>query len=416
MQLSEDESSALGDDAPPWLAMAMRIVVDAARLLGAPRLVPITSAHIDGCLYHGDAGVHFVERLATLGGRVTVPASLNVGALDLVHPELVRADAHYREMAARQMRAYLALGCDATWTCAPYQVGRRPARGEFVAWAESNAVVFANSVLGARTNRNGDFLDICCALSGRAPYYGLYLDEQRYATLLIDASELSPALRDEDAFYPVLGAWLGAHTGAEVAVIDALPRTLSEDRLKALGAGAAACGAVGMFHIAGVTPEAPDVLAACGGRPPRERILLSTAMLRAARDALSTVAGDALDCIALGSPHFSEQECRALAALLAGQRAACPIHVCTSREMLARIAADGTRAVLESCGVTFVVDTCVVVTPVLAAGGGVMMTNSAKFAHYAPANTGYASVFGSLADCAASALAGRVVRDESTWQ
>jgi len=416
MQLSEEESFALADEAPPWLSMAMRIVVDAARLLGAPCLTPITGAHIDGCLYHGDAGVHFVERLAHLGGRVTVPASLNVGALDLIHPELVRADAHYREMAGRQMRAYLALGCAATWTCAPYQVGRRPARGEFVAWAESNAVVFANSVLGARTNRNGDFLDICCALSGRAPYYGLYLDENRHASVCVDVSALAPALLAEDAFYPVLGAWLGAHVGSEVAVIDGLPRALGEDRLKALGAGAAASGAVGLFHVAGVTPEAPDVATACGGVPPRERIALDAAMVRAARDALSTTAGDALDCIALGSPHFSEHECRALAALLAGRRAVCPIYVCTSREMLARIDADGTRAALDRCGVTFVVDTCVVVTPVLAAGGGVMMTNSAKFAHYAPANTGYAAIFGSLADCAASAIAGQVVRDERSWR
>ena len=416
MNLSEEEAFALGDDAPAWLAMAMRIVLDAAHLLGASRLTPITSAHIDGCLYHGDAGVHFVERLASLGGRVTVPTSLNVGALDLIHPEIVRADAHYREMAGRQMRAYLTLGCAATWTCAPYQVGRRPAKGELVAWAESNAVVFANSVLGARTNRNGDFLDICCALSGRAPWYGLYLDEHRHATVLVDASALSPALREEDAFYPVLGAWLGEHVGSEIAVIDGLPRALSEDRLKALGAGAAACGAVGMFHVAGVTPEASDVVSACGGVPPRARIVLDAAMIRAARDALTTSVGDALDCIALGSPHFSADECRTLAALLAGRRAACPIHVCTSREMLARIALDGTRAVLEQVGVRFVVDTCVVVTPVLAAGGVVMMTNSAKFAHYAPANTGYASVFGSLADCVESAIAGRVVRDERAWQ
>lgn len=416
LHLTEEESFALGDDAPPWLAMAMRIVAEAARLLGAGGLIPITSAHIDGCLYHGDAGVHFVERLAQLGGRVTVPASLNVGALDLIHPDLVRADARYREMAGRQMRAYTQLGCTPTWTCAPYQVGYRPGVGEHVAWAESNAVVFANSVLGARSNRNGDLLDICCALTGRAPLYGLHLDESRVATLRVDVSRLSPALLAEDAFYPVLGAWLGAACSGQVAVIDGLPRDVGEDRLKALGAGAAATGDVGLFHVSGVTPEAPDVDTACGGMPPAHSVTVTAGMIRAARDALSTSAGEGLDCIALGSPHFSDAECRALAGHLAGRHARVPVYVCTSREMLTRIETDGTRARLADAGVTFVVDTCVVVTPVLAAGGGVMMTNSAKFAHYGPANTGYASVFGSLADCARSAVAGRVVRDETLWR
>ena len=194
MQLTDEERFALSEEAPPWLAMAMRIVTESARLLGAARLVPVTGAHIDSCLYLGDAGVHFVERLASLGGRVTVPTSLNVGALDLIHPELARLEPRSRSMALRQMQAYESLGCAATWTCAPYQVGYRPALGEHVAWAESNAVVFVNSVLGARSNRNGDLLDVCCALTGRAPYHGLHLDEARHATVEVDVTALPQAL------------------------------------------------------------------------------------------------------------------------------------------------------------------------------------------------------------------------------
>jgi predicted aconitase/predicted aconitase with swiveling domain len=319
MQLSDEERFALGGEAPPWLSMAMRIVVEAGRLAGAARLVPVTSAHVDGCLYHGDAGVHFVERLAALGGRVTVPTSLNVGALDLIHPEVVRAEPRVREMAGRQMRAYEQLGCAATWTCAPYQVGYRPALGEHVAWAESNAVVFANSVLGARSNRNGDFLDICCALAGRAPCHGLHLDAGRVAVVRVDLSPIAPALLAEDAFYPVLGAWLGAEVGSTVSVLDGLPAGVSEDRLKALGAGAASTGAVGLFHAAGVTPEAPDLVTAGGGEAPARTVRVTPEMVRAARDALTTSAGDALDCVALGSPHFSAGECRALAAALDGR-------------------------------------------------------------------------------------------------
>jgi len=171
-RLSPREQSLLGGEAGAATRLAMRIVVRMGEILGAWELVEITSAHIDGCLYHGDGGVEFAERLVELGGRVSVPATLNVGALDLLNPNRVRASDRRRAMALRQMKAYQALGCNPTWTCAPYQAGHRPAPGEHVAWGESNAVAFANSVLGARTNRYGDFMDICCAITGRAPRTG----------------------------------------------------------------------------------------------------------------------------------------------------------------------------------------------------------------------------------------------------
>jgi predicted aconitase len=204
-----------------------------------------------------------------------------------------------------------------------------------------------------------------------------------------------------------------------VAVIDGLPADLSEDRLKAIGAAAASSGAVGLFHVAGVTPEAPDAATALGGQAPAEVIRLTPDMLRATRERLSTAATGAagrIDAVALGSPHFSLDEFADLERLAAGQRFAVPVYVCTARDHLARLEADGRAAALQAAGVEIVVDTCVVVAPVLPDAGGVLMTNSGKFAHYTPANTGYAVVFGSLADCVASAVAGRVVRDEGLWR
>ena len=416
MILDAQEQRALADDAAPALATAMRIVVEAGRVLGAERLVPVTCAHIDGCLYHGDSGVHFIEHLVARGGRVAVPSTLNVGALDLIHPGLVGGDSHFRAMARRLMDGHIALGCTPSWTCAPYQAGYRPGLGEQIAWGESNAVAFANSVLGARTNRYGDFLDICCAITGRAPYCGLHVMENRRATLVVDVTGLSPALRSLDAFYPVLGAWLGAEAGEAIPVVTGLPATVTEDQLKALGAGAASTGAVGLFHVAGVTPEAPAIDAACQGEPPARAIVVTAAMVRQARDRLSTAAQGAIDCVAVGSPHFSHPEAMDLLARSAGRRFRVPFYVCTRRDVLARLEAEGHAATLAGRGVVFVVDTCVVVTPILKAGGGVMMTSSAKFANYAPANTGYASVFGSLDDCIASAASGHVTRDESRWQ
>lgn len=421
MRLSGEEEELARGGAGEAAAMALRIVAETGRVFGAERLIPITSAHIDGCLYHGDSGVDFAERLVAGGGRVRVPATLNVGALDLLKPARVRAEPHRREMALRLMRAYEALGCRPTWTCAPYQAGHRPAKGAHVAWGESNAVAFANSVLGARTERYGDFLDICAALVGRAPYRGLHRDENRRARILVETDGLSPALKDSDVFYPVLGAWLGAEVGADVAVIAGLPADVSEDRLKALGAAAASTGAVGLFHVAGVTPEAPTVEAALGNVPPEHVIPLTAAMVRTARDRLSTVGGGTpdtvtIDAVAVGSPHFSLAEFAGLERLAAGKRFGVPFYVCTGRGVRAKLAEQGRLQPLTDAGIDIVVDTCVVVTPILPAGGGVLMTNSGKFAHYGPANTGYETIYGSLADCVASAETGKIVRDESVWQ
>ena len=411
---SDERAMAEGRDGPA-AAMAMRIVAETARILGAERLVPVTSAHVDGCLYHGDSGVHFVERLVELEGTVAVPTTLNVGALDLIHPERVHADAHATGMARRMMVAYEALGCAPTWTCAPYQVGHRPGRGEDVAWGESNAVAFCNSVLGARTNRNGDFLDISAALTGRAPYYGLHVAENRLATVVVETGALSARLKAEDAFYPVLGAWLGAQVAGAVAVIDGLPVDMTEDRLKALGAGAASTGAVGLFHVAGVTPEAPTVEAALGSRPAEQYITLTPEMVRGARDGLSTAPDGPVDALAVGSPHFSMAEFDALERRLAGRRTSRPFYACTNRQVLGDLESSGALARLEEAGIEIITDTCIVVTPILPAPGGVLMTNSAKFAQYTPSITNYEVVFGSLGDVVESAVAGRVARDEAAW-
>jgi len=415
MQLTTEEKALLEPGAPPAVAMAMRILVDTAGMMGADRLVPITSAHIDGCVYFGDAGVLFAEKLRDLGGRVAVPSSLNVGALDILKPDLVRADAHAKTMSRRLMDAYVDLGCTQSWTCAPYQAGYRPGLGEQVAWAESNAIVFANSVLGARTNRYGDFFDICAALTARAPYVGLHLDDNRRAEIAIDLTALSPALLDDDSFYPVLGAWLGETVGSTVAAIKGVPLDVSEDRLKALGAAAASTGAVGLFHVIGVTPEARTEAEAFGGEPPRTVLTPTAAVMRVARDKLSTTSADAIDCVALGSPHFSFDECRALAELTEGLRFQKPVYVCTRHGVLKILEVNGLRQKLEDAGVIFVIGTCVVVTPILKQASGVLMTNSGKFAHYSPSTVNHDVIFGSLGDCVRSAVTGQVERDERLW-
>lgn len=415
LHLTPDERSLLDGAAGPATAMAMRIVASAARMLGADRLVPVSSAHIDGCLYHGDGGVHFAERLVEGGARVAVPTTLNVGALDLLHPDTVRGDAHHAAMARRQMQAYVALGCQPTWTCAPYQAGHRPGVGEQVAWGESNAIAFVNSVLGARTERYGDFLDACCALTGRAPFYGLHREAARRARVVVDLTGVPAALKERDVFYPVLGTWLGLAVGGEVPALVGLPTTVTEDQLKALGAAAASTGAVALFHVVGVTPEADTLDDALQGDAPERSLTVSAEALRTALARLSTSGSSALDAVAVGSPHFSLDEFGDLVDLIAGLRSKVPFYACTSRNVLVELEASGDARLLSEAGVEIVADTCVVVTPILPATGGVLMTNSGKFAHYGPSNTGYEVVYGSLEDCVASAVTGAVVRDEEVW-
>src|SRR6266508_2963830 len=215
--------------------LAMRIVADLAAVMEADRLIDVASAHVDGCLYHGPAGLEFAERLVTGGAAVSVPTTLNTGSLDLLHPELVRETPERASAARRQMDLYMAMGCRATWTCAPYQLPGRPSLGQQIAWAESNAIVFCNSVIGARTNRYGDFIDICAAITGRVPFAGLHRVEERLARLVLRLEGVPPRLLGSDALYPVLGHVLGREAGTDVAAIAGLPKDATEDRLKALG-------------------------------------------------------------------------------------------------------------------------------------------------------------------------------------
>ena len=265
LRLTDDDVRRLDGGDGPAVRLAMRVVVRLAEALGAEELLDISGAHVDSCLYNGLAPLEFAELLAGDGATVVVPTTLNVSSLDLLHPDLYRGDPEEGDLARRQMDAFVAMGCRPTWTCAPYQLEQRPAFGEHVAWAESNAIAFANSVLGARTDRYGDLVDICAAITGRAPAAGLHLDENRRATVLFRLDALTPGLHDSSLLAPVLGAFIGSVVGNRVPVIDGLPVPPGEDWLKALGAAAASAGSVALFHVVGATPEAPTLETALGG-------------------------------------------------------------------------------------------------------------------------------------------------------
>lgn len=395
--------------------LAMRVVVRLADIMGAERLLDITGAHIDSCLYHGRSGLDFAERLTRGGGRVTVPTTLNVSSLDLLHPDLYRGDPETARLARRLMEQYEQMGCRPTWTCAPYQLPARPGFGEHIAWAESNAIVFANSVLGARTHRYGDFIDICAAITGRAPAAGLHVTENRYARIVIKLEGVPGSLLDRDVMYPVLGHLIGNTVGNRVPVIVGLPPEVSEDRLKAVGAAAASSGSVGLFHAVGSTPEAQTMEDALGGREAETTIVVGLGELRLARDQLSTTRNPGLGAVSIGTPHYSIDEFARLLPLVAGRRFVVPFYVSTGRDVFEEIRRREWIAVFEAAGIQIVTDTCTYITPVMAEIDGPVMTDSGKWAYYAPGNIGVDVVYGSTEDCVVSAATGRVVRDEAVW-
>jgi predicted aconitase len=380
-------------------------------------LLDVSRAHVDGCLYHGQASLDFVERLVAENGRVRIPTTLNVGSLDLIHPELVRLDPSEHQPRLRLMRAHEALGCVPSFTCAPYQTLFRPSFGEQIAWGESNAIVFANSVIGARTNRYGDFIDLCCAIAGRAPAYGLHLSENRLGQILFRLTGFPSSLAASDALYVAIGLLIGQASGEDIPVLEGLPPPRDEDQLKALGAAAASAGAVGLFHAVGITPEAPTLAAALGGRPPQRIVDIEPqAVDRALRSLSSAPEGAPLAAICLGTPHFSRAEWDRFLPLLrsVAPRRGVPIYVNTARATLAALEREGLLAGTDEFGLVPVADTCTYVTTILQRLDGAVMTNSGKWAHYAPGNIGVGVAFGALEDCLASAAAGRVVRT-MTW-
>ena len=419
MRLSDADRAMLAGTEGAASQLAMRVIVKMAKLADAAELIGIASAHVDGCLFHGYAGLDFAERLVRGGAAVRVPTTLNVSSLDLLHPDRYRGDPETATAARRLMDAYVAMGCRETWTCAPYQLPQRPAFGEHVAWAESNAIVFVNSVLGARTGRYGDFIDICAAITGRVPNAGLHLTEQRRGQVVFDVRGLPDRLLCEDALYPLLGHVVGAESGSLVPVVDGLPSGVGKDRLKAVGAAAASSGAVALVHVIGSTPEAPTLNDALQRRDPLRVVEVTPATIRAARDALTTSeqAKGRLAGVNVGTPHFSVEEFGELLALLAGRRVHPEVefYANTSRHTLAGVEERGWLAALEVAGVRLVVDTCTYVTPILRNTTGLVMTSSAKWAWYAPGNLGVQVAFGSLRECVDSAVEGRVVRDDALW-
>jgi predicted aconitase len=401
---------------------AMSVVVRMAEAVSAERLLSIEQAHIDACALMSPSSLDLVRHLADHGGLVSVPTTLSMVSLDLENWEHLGVSPQFADTATRIAEAYRKLGCVPTWTCAPYQGYLTPRFGQQIAWGESNAVSYANSVLGARTNCYPDYLDICAAITGRVPDTGLHRTENRRATFHIHLESSRAEEWRTPAAWAAFGSLVGGLTGERVPVLDGLASLRpSNDMLKAFAAAAASSGSVALFHMVGVTPEAETLDAACQGKKPETTASVSRRQLREAWAELSTArSGPAVDAVILGCPHFSFAEFDALAdtvSRLGDVRAHENVQllVFASATMVELARRAGLLEPLKRFGATIVRDTCPFHSPVVAAETEVIMTNSGKCAYYAPGELNVGVVFGALDACVKAAVAGRAHDGEGPW-
>lgn len=390
--------------------MAMEVLVELAKSYGASKLIDIKQAHIDGCSFAatGQAGLEFAEKLAEGGGKVRVPTTLNITSRDIKRWKDFKVPKSFSSKSAAMEKAYLKMGCIPIWTCTPYQQGNIPRFGEHITWAESNAINFANSVLGARTARYGDFTDICAALTGRTPYIEFHLTENRRGQFLFKFHGLENR-EHSTAFYAAIGYLVGKITGDLVPVLQGIPAEITFDQLKALSAASASSGSVGLFHVVGITPEAHNLEMAFQGRQPLQIADYGyDDVLEIARELTVTVKRKNVDLIAVGCPHFSYQEVVMTLKLLKSRRIAEGvqfwIHTNQNTEFLLKKM--GVWKEIEETGAMITTDTCILNWPLDNWDFKVLMTNSGKFAHYAPAQTGLEVIFGSLKTCVETAISG----------
>jgi len=411
LQLSAGDLRLLAGDEGVAAQQAMRIVCAMAQQQGATALVDVTRAHIDGCIYAGPANLIFAEKMEELGARVRVPTTMNAISVDHANWRRQGVAPAFGEPAARLADAYVRMGCRPSFTCAPYALPEPPGLGEAIGWSESNAVIFANSVLGARTAKHPDFLDCCIAVTGRAPLAGAFLDEGRRARRAVRV-EL-PEGADASA-WPLIGYLTGLASPDRIPLIKGLAKARpTRDDLKALCAAFGTTSAAAMLHIEGITPEADSL----GGSPEDEVVITREALAAGWRHLNDGPA--CIDLVAIGSPHASLDECRAVAERLDGHRLAggLSLIITTGRDVLAAADAEGMLARLRGSGVEVVPDLCwcSITRPVFPERAKVVLTDSGKYAHYGPGLSGCIVRLGTFEDCIEAALSGTAPARLPRW-
>jgi hypothetical protein len=399
MQLTSEQQGMLDGQAGRAVRKAMEILVALGRIYGAERLIPVTSVQIAGVSYDnlGDAGLQFLADMAEGGGKARVLATLNPAGMDVENWQALGIDPIFAERQMEVIDAYSRMGIVATCTCTPYLSGNVPHCGEHIAWAESSAVCYANSVIGARTNREGGPSALAAALTGLTPDYGFHRLENRRPDLTIQVQ----ARLEEPTAYGALGWIIGkrleARSKKAIPYLTGIPQASLEE-LKSLCASLATYGGAALFHIAGVTPEAAQF------SPPVESVIIGNDELAKARISLGALSSaDGADFISLGCPHLSISEMAHLADLLRDRIVTREFWVTTSRPVKQIADRMGYTRDIEASGARIAADTCCVVAPIRGRFH-TLVTDSAKACYYAVAKNKFNVVFKPFDEVVAEAL------------
>jgi len=383
--LTPEEMDLLSGSQGRATQKAMQILVALGEIYGAKRMIPVTSAQIAGVSYDnlGEAGLQFLAELAEGGGRVRVPTTLNPAGMDIENWRALGIPPDFAEGQERVLNAYSRMGVTLTCTCTPYLTGNLPKYGEHLAWSESSAVCYANSVIGARTNREGGPSALAAALTGRTPEYGIHLPENRIPNLTF---QVEARLVDSSDF----GA-LGKVIGEQIAATKSIPfiqgvESATLEELKSFCASLATYGGSALFHMQGITPDASTCI------PPGEQLTINQSDLEKAYTSLTDAAGDEVDFISLGCPHLSLGEIERISHLLEGKHLKREFWVTTARAT--KLLADrlGYTQIIEAAGAKFAADTCCVVAPIKGRFTA-MATDSAKACYYAAAKNKFKTIF-----------------------
>jgi len=412
MHLTDDERRILAGELGEPQRLALRVLVKLGEAYGAERLVEITSAHLVASSYQiaGEAGIEIYTQLVEQGARVAVRTTSDPGSIDFSRWREFKTPADYAAQQLKIAELLDRMGVIPTWTCTPYTTFNVPRFGEHLGWSESSAVVFANSVIGARTNRLAAYVDLCAALVGRVPYFGLHMPERRRGEVLFELDpELSANFADD--CFPALGYLVGQTVGDRIAVIAGV-REATFDQLKAFGAAAAASGSVALYHMVGITPEARTMDEALGGQSPAERIAVGRRDIADVMAQMSTGQGGPVDVVGVGCPHASLDQMRRYAGLLHGKRVhpGVQLWICTNTVVEAMARTMGYVETIERAGAKLMVGTCHNDCPLSAWGFRRLATDSGKFAYYTPTTVGTECIFTSTEACIEAAIAGRVER------
>jgi predicted aconitase len=397
MELTGEEQAILAGDQGPAAKKAMEILVALGTIYGAGNLVPVSSVQVAGVSYGnvGQAGLEFIREWAEEGARVKVPTALNPAGMDLEAWAEMGVPEEYARPQLELIEAFRAMGITISCSCTPYLLGVRPQFGEHIAWSESSAVSYANSVLGARTNREGGPSALASAITGRTANYGLHLDHNRKAQLLVDVK--CPVLSVAD--YGALGYLVGQKAGDSVPYFRMSGgQKPGPDELKTLGAAMAASGAVALYHVEGVTPEA-DLAGALG----RDLPAITIESLDEGYEALNG-SGQDIDLVWIGCPHASLAEIERVADLLHGRALVADLWITVARPMLEAASTSGLAAKVQATGGRLVADACLLGAPLREMGYTSVATNSAKGAFYLRSLQRLQVRFGSLPQCIEAAV------------